>query len=91
MPVENAMKQYKMGDWNAGEEKGLFIYDKKTYDKEVSGQMVANTTSVSVDELNAFDEATADADADREAFDISNLGENYEEGAYYEEDFESYD
>ena len=41
-----------------------------------------------VADLNAFDEANADADADREAFDIDNLGENYEDGAYYEEDME---
>jgi hypothetical protein len=88
--VENAMKNYKIGAWNAGEEKGLFIYDKRTYNKEVSGQMMANVAVEGADvaELNAFDEANADADADREAHDISNLGENYEDGAYYEEDME---
>lgn len=88
--VENAMKQYKMGAWNAGEEKGLFRYDRKTYDKEVTGQMMANTANegANVADLNAFDEANADADADREAYDIGNLGENFEDGAYYEEDME---
>jgi hypothetical protein len=88
--VENAMKNYKIGAWNAGEEKGLFIYDKRTYNKEVSGQMMANVAGEGADvaDLNAFDEANADEDADREAFDIDNLGENYEDGAYYEEDME---
>jgi hypothetical protein len=88
--VENAMKNYKIGAWNAGEEKGLFIYDKRTYNKEVTGQMMANVAGEGADvaDLNAFDEANADADADREAFDIDNLGENYEDGAYYEEDME---
>jgi len=89
--VENAMKKYKMGIWNAGEEKGLVRYDRKTYDKEVSGQTAANVANlgdVGVAELNEFDEANADADADREAYDIGNLGENYEDGAYYEEDME---
>jgi hypothetical protein len=89
--VENAMKKYKMGAWNVGEEKGIFIYDKRTYDKEVSGQMIANTAnmeSVGVEELNAHDDAIADADADREAYDISGLGENYMDGVYYEEDVE---
>ena len=92
--VENAMKKYKMGAWNAGEEKGVFIYDKRTYDKEVSGQMMANTASVEgvgVEDLQAMDEATAEADGDREAYDISGLGENFEDGAYYEEDFERND
>lgn len=88
--VENAMKNYKIGAWNAGEEKGLFIYDKRTYNKEVTGQMMANVAGEGADvaDLNAFDEANADADADREAFDIDNLGENYEDGAFYEEDME---
>ena len=30
-----------------------------------------------------------DADADAEAYDIGILGENYEDGAYYEEDMET--
>ncbi len=92
--VENAMKKYKMGIWNAGEEKGLIRYDRNTYDKEVSGQTAANVANlgdVGVAELNEFDEANADADADREAFDIGNLGENYEDGAYYDEDMERND
>ena len=88
--VENAMKNYKIGAWNAGEEKGLLIYDKKTYNKEILGQMMANVAieGAEVSDLNAFDEANADADADREAYYIGNLGENYEDGAYYEEDME---
>jgi hypothetical protein len=83
--VENSMKKYKMGAWNVGEEKGLFKYDPKTYDKEVSGQMMANTAT-DVNDLQADMEAQADADADREANDISGLGDNYMDGAYYEED-----
>lgn len=86
--VENAMKKYKMGAWNAGEEKGLFKYDSKTYDKEVAGKMMANE-GADVAELRLMEEANADADADAEAYDIGILGENYEDGAYYEEDMEN--
>lgn len=86
--VENAMKKYKMGAWNAGEEKGLFKYDSKMYDKEATGQTMANV-AIGVAELQAFDDANADADADIEAFDITGIGENYEDGAYYEEDMEN--
>jgi hypothetical protein len=88
--VENLLKTYRIGAWNAGNEKGLFKYDANTYDKEVSGQMMANATTndtaADVNDLQADIEAQADADADREANDISGLGDNYMDGAYYEED-----
>ena len=85
--VENLLKTYRIGAWNAGNEKGLFKYDANTYDKEISGQMMANVaTEADVNDLQADIEAQADADADREANDISGLGDNYMDGAYYEED-----
>ena len=83
--VENLLKSYRIGAWNAGNEKGLFKYDASTYDKEVSGQMMANVAA-DVNDLQADMEAQADAEADREANDISGLGDNYTDGAYYEED-----
>ncbi len=84
--VENLLKTYRIGEWNAGNEKGLFKYDANTYDKEISGQMVANAATADVNDLQADMEAQADADADREANDITGLGDNYMDGAYYEED-----
>ena len=84
--VENMLKTYRIGEWNAGNEKGLFKYDAATYDKEISGQMVANAATADVNDLQADMEAQADADADREANDITGLGDNYMDGAYYEED-----
>jgi hypothetical protein len=84
--VENLLKTYRIGAWNAGNEKGLYKYDAATYDKEVAGQMVANAAATEVDDLQADMEAQADAEADREANDISGLGDNYMDGAYYEED-----
>ena len=84
--VENMLKTYRIGAWNAGNEKGLFKYDAATYDKEISGQMVANAATADVNDLQADMEAQADAEADREANDISGLGDNYTDGAYYEED-----
>lgn len=85
--VENMLKTYSIGAWNVGNEKGLFKYDANTYDKEVSGQMMANTAT-DVNDLQADMEAQADAEADREANDITGLGDNYMDGAYYEEDAE---
>ena len=82
--VEFMLKKYKMGMWNVGEEKGIYKYDAKTYDREVTGAMAANT--MDVDELRAYDDAIADEAADREAYDISGLDEDYTDGVYYSED-----
>ena len=86
--VEFMLKKYKMGMWNVGEETGIYKYDAKTYDREVTGAMAANT--MDVDELRAYEEAAADAAADNEAYDISGLDEDYTDGVYYAEDA-SYD
>lgn len=83
--TEFLLKKYKMGMWNVGEEKGIFKYDAKTYDREVSGQMAANT-QMDAHELAMAEEAAADEAADAEAYDISGLGDDYMDGAYYEED-----
>jgi hypothetical protein len=32
--VENMMKTYRLGKWNVGQQKGLYIYDEKTQDRE---------------------------------------------------------
>ena len=82
--VEFMLKKYKMGMWNVGEETGIYKYDAKTYDREVTGAMAANT--MDVDELRAYDDAQADEAADAEAFDISGLDEDYTDGVYYAED-----
>lgn len=83
--TEYMLKKYKMGMWAVGEEKGIYKYDAKTYDKEMSGELAA-VTQLDVADLRAHDDAMADAAADREAYDISGLDENYMDGAYYMED-----
>jgi len=32
--VENMMKTYRLGKWNVGQQKGLYMYDEKTQDRE---------------------------------------------------------
>jgi hypothetical protein len=82
--VEFMLKKYKMGMWNVGEESGIYKYDAKTYDREVTGTMAANT--MDVNELQAYDDAMAEEMADNEAYDISGLDEDYTDGVYYAED-----
>ena len=32
--IEDSFKRYKLGDWNIGQQKSIFVYDKSVYDKE---------------------------------------------------------
>jgi len=36
--VENQMKDLKLGNWNVGQQKGLFQYDKETFNREMLEQ-----------------------------------------------------
>jgi hypothetical protein len=92
--VEDLKKQLKLGRWNVGMQKGLVKYDKETYEREIMEMManennaeeMDNPATKEVDDLDAEAEADADLEADREAYDIGGLGEEYGDGNYYEED-----
>jgi hypothetical protein len=94
-------KQYKMGRWNVGMQKGLVQYDKSTYDRE-RGEIIERlngTNEVDDDvaigerdiyELEQDEAAEVEEEYDREANDITELGEDYQDDYYGEEggDFE---
>jgi len=93
--VEKMLKKYKIGRWNAGMQKGLFQYDKDTYDRERDANVARlfddleygqedGEAGVTAEELDR--EAADEADADAEQQGIDDLDENYNDGTYYEED-----
>jgi hypothetical protein len=93
--VENELKNYRIGRWNVGEQKGLYQYDKKTFDREIDELLAQGEELefVDTDEPIEADDIIVDPegeDADniyeRGAVDLGNLGENFTDGAYYEED-----
>jgi hypothetical protein len=97
--VEDALKMMKLGRWNVGMQKGLVHYDKDTYDRErnelflqlndplaATDNIDAMISGRGVEDLEADEEADADAAADQEAYNIRGLGEEYGDGRYYEED-----
>ena len=50
--VEDQFKQYKLGRWNIGKQKGLVSYDKETYERErgeIIGQMNQEMTEGGLD------------------------------------------
>jgi hypothetical protein len=95
--VEDTLKQLKLGRWNVGIQKGVFMYDKNTYDNErnaaldrlekdlaydfTDGEMIEAT----VEDLDR--EADEDAEQyDAEGGDIGMFGDDYLDGNHYGED-----
>ena len=86
-------KTYKMGRWNVGMQKGLVQYDKNTYDRE-RGEIIERlngTNEVDDDvaimerdiyEIEQDADAAIDAEYENEANDITELGEDYIDDYY---------
>lgn len=82
--VELMMKQYKLGRWNVGMQKGLFKYDKGTYDREHATQPAPASQPVDLDQfIQEYDDENANAE---EEGGINELTEDYMDGTYYAED-----
>jgi len=97
--VEDMLKNYRLGRWNVGQQKGLFIYDQDTYNRERSElieQIGKETSEGEIDiitedildiyELDKLDNQNDANDIEREMYDIGDLGEGFMDGQYYEED-----
>lgn len=67
--VENMMKTYKLGKWNVGEQKGLFIYDEATQDRERQEMMEQGVTDIEIQ----YDLENQEFDQTHEALDIDEL------------------
>ena len=80
-----------------GEQKGLYKYDKQTFDREID-EMLANGEELEfddteqlldADELDIREEGDAPDDIyERGAVDLTELGENFTDGVFYDEDRE---
>jgi len=92
--VKNLEKQYKMGRWNVGMQKGLVEYDKATYERErneiidrLNNTIDPNDEVILAErdiyELEGEDADEAAAEHDGEGVDISNFGDDYLDGNYY--------
>lgn len=96
--IEQSFKNYKLGRWNVGEQKGLYEYDKDTYDRErdellkrlydedETADVFGETNDVEVGDLDAAEINGDEDDYNRGTIDIRDLGENFLDGEYYEED-----
>lgn len=97
--VEDLLKQLHQGRWNVGIQKGVFIYDKSTYDNEHTAAILRFEQDllldeavepvqgdVGVDELENEQNAENEEFYDNEANDIAHFGDDYMDGNYYGED-----
>lgn len=97
--VEDLLKQLHLGRWNVGIQKGVFIYDKSTYDKDHTAAILRfeqdlvlddlaepAQVDVGVDELENEQNAENEEFYDNEANDIGHFGDDYMDGNYYGED-----
>lgn len=90
--LEQLLRSHKLGRWNVGLQKGLYQYDKSTYEKEEMEDLVytvpepAEGSGIEVEDLDRIDE-TENQVYEAEGYDIDRLDEEYENGHYYEEDY----
>jgi len=100
--AENLAKKYKLGVWSVGQQKGIFVYDKATSDRERAENLQQGIHDLPYDELSAIPEEGVveemdveqmreeqEAEWDREQEEEMNAfptTEGYMDGAYYSED-----
>jgi hypothetical protein len=89
--LEQLLRSHKLGRWNVGLQKGLYQYDKNTYETEVNEELVYTVPTtrgqeMEVEDLDRIDN-TENEVYEQEGYDIGRLDEEYENGHYYEEDY----
>jgi hypothetical protein len=92
--TEDTLKQLKLGRWNVGIQKGVFTYDKQTYDRErndilhrleadlAQDVMDVELVEMTVEDLYAEAEQAA-GEYDDDGLDIAAFGDDYLDGNYY--------
>jgi hypothetical protein len=101
--VEDMIKNFKLGRWNVGTQKGVFMYDKGTYDQEreanllrfaqdlegnVHGEGDFNEETYDVEDLERYDNQQVDEFYDYEENAIAHFGVDYMDEGYYGDEVE---
>jgi hypothetical protein len=97
--VEKMFMKFKMGAWNVGQSRGIFEYDKSTYERERQQEQMgvfatfmqeskvsSDIGGVTVEELDKEAEKAAEEEHDAEGYDIGDFGEDYTDGNFYGDD-----
>ena len=101
--VEDMIKNFKLGRWNVGTQKGVFMYDKGTYDQEreanllrlaqdlegnVHGEGEIQEETYGVEDLERYDNQQVDEFYDYEENAIAHFGVDYMDEGYYGDEVE---
>jgi hypothetical protein len=101
--VEDMIKNFKLGRWNVGTQKGVFMYDKDTYDLEREDNLVRFAQDLEVtagkngdmgeigydiEDLERIDDEAANDFYDEEANGIEHFGVDYMDQGYYDDGVE---
>ena len=101
--VEDMIKNFKLGRWNVGTQKGVFMYDKATYEQEreanllrfaqdlegnVHGEGEINEETYDVEDLERYDNQQTDEFYDYEENAIAHFGVDYMDEGYYGDEAE---
>ena len=96
--VENQFKQYKLDRWNVGQQKGLVVYDPKTYDRERNEMIEKDVDDIVLNMLEHGEVESRDVNEleeeyqddinemyENEGYDITHLKDDYMDDYYGEE------
>ena len=96
--IEDMFKKHKLERWNIGQQKGIFQYDKTTYDRErnelveqlftdqTDAQGETNNEALDIYDIEKRDEYEPRDDYNRDTYDFQDMGEDYMDGDFYPED-----
>jgi hypothetical protein len=54
--IEDMLKKFKMGRWNIGMQKGVFQYDKATYEREREGNLARMYNDLEINDLENYEQ-----------------------------------
>ena len=98
--VENTMKINKLGEWSVGLAKGIRVYDKSMYDRErrlfkdieteTDEELIEKLKNASngldINEQDRLNEMMTSQEITSEEYDMSRMGEDYDNYYMYEDD-----
>ena len=96
--IEDMFKKHKLERWNIGQQKGIFQYDKSTYDRErneIIDQLITDQSEAPIDtniealdiyDLEKRDEYDPGDNYNRDTYDFQDISEDYMDGDFYPED-----
>ena len=96
--IEDMFKKHKLERWNIGQQKGIFQYDKSTYDRERNelieqiftdqneAPIETNNEALDIYDIEKRDEYEPGDDYNRDTYDFQDIGEDYMDGDFYPED-----